>query len=1112
MSLTPEQQAAAYKPSSVAVTAGAGTGKTHLLTERFLFYIQNRHISPLEIVTVTFTEKAAKTLRSRIRSLIQQTLPNRFDLLAELEAAQISTIHALAARICQENSEIASIPANFQVLEDARGNIWLQEGIETALANLPERYFTDIPYSLMKESINYLLSDPHTADKALQQGIRDWQELIVEARKEALKNLNTSDSWQKSRAILLKNIGNSDDKLEVIRQDVITAMEILEEGCDRDSIAVIEKIKLNVGSKKNWHDIKIVKNALQEIRNLTKEALKKGLIDLELSEADTRLQKMLPALTEAYREVTDYLTQLKQQARVLTFNDLEIFAIKALANPSVREYYQQRWRVFLVDEFQDTNPTQAELLKALTSKAELTIVGDIKQSIYGFRRADLSVFTDFRNNILQNKGKEVILSTSFRTHQPLINLINRIFQPLLGENHQDLNAYRHSAPDEEQGTGLTSSAVKRQNQSLSRGAEEQGSRDVEEIEKNNVETLYAISIPYIQAFAIASNKETDKSQRQKMEADRIAAKLKQILDNKTLVHDKQTQTLRPIAPGDILILTRTWLPLEIYGEAISALNIPIAPAGGGNLLATREAKDCWALLRFLAHTEDDIALVALLRSPWFTISDRVLFQIARTLRGQDKEDKTTWWESIQNIQYPELEYPVKVLTDLLTQRDYDPPSRLLQKSDRATGYTAIVSNLAGGKRRLADWQGFREFVKELEAGTQDIFGVVRDLKQLYDNDAVIPRPPLEIENAVALMTIYAAKGLERALVVVADLSKEKPPSYPTVYFNSQWGVALKSKDNRNNYQKPVLYKWLENQKQQQELAEELRVLYVALTRARDYLILTANSEDKGDLKLLAPGLTAADIPIEIIPFETDKTQFTTVSLPPVPNSNPALLLNPVGSGIFELPVTALTQYARCPYWFQFQYIQGHPGVGEGIAYGMEIGSLVHQALEHNIKEKSRLMPFCSHSWQQETVTEALDLVTNFLNNDLYKTFRDTAIKKEHPVNLKIGKINFFGVVDLLGKDWLLDYKSDRNISPQDHRFQLWAYASALGYQNAYIAYLRHNYVYKFDETKLAAIAQEAEQLVTEIVAGNYQAKPCLENCPICPYSSLCQFNIAVNNE
>ena len=1085
MSLTPEQQAAVFTSSSVATEAGAGTGKTHLLTERFLFYIQNRHISPWEIVTVTFTEKAANELRSRIRSLIQQKLPHRFDILAELESAQISTIHALAARICQENSEIASIPANFRVLEDARGNIWLQEAIETALANLPPECFADIPYSLMKEAINYLLSAPHTANRALQQGIQDWQELVIRMRKEALKNLIECDLWQKSKDILLKNIGNSDDKLEAIRHNVVTAIKELERDYNRDSIATIEKIKLNVGSQKNWQDIKVVKNALQEIRELTKKTLKEGLIDLELGEADLRLEQMLPALTEAYRDVTNYLDRLKRQARVLTFNDLEISAIKALANPQVRAYYQQRWRVFLIDEFQDTNPTQAELLKALTSNAELTIVGDIKQSIYGFRRADIAIFADFRNDILQNGGRKVTLSTSFRTHQPLIERINRIFQPLLGKNHQDLNAYRKLAPDEE----------------MARCSNIEDSKT----KGNKIETSAKNSIPYIQAFAIASDGKTNKTQRQKAEAYRIAAKIKQILDRKILVHDKQTQTLRAIEPGDILILTRTWSPLEIYGEAISALGIPIAPAGGGNLLATREAKDSWALLRFLAYTEDDIALVALLRSPWFAISDRILFQIARTFAGQDKEKQTTWWSSIQNTRYPELEYPMKVLTQLLEQRDYDPPSRLLQKSDRLTGYTAIISNLTGGKRRLADWQGFRKLVKELEAGTQDIFGVVRDLKQLYDNDAKIPRPPLEINNAVALMTIHAAKGLERSLVVVADLSKENPPSYPAVYCNSQWGVALKSKDNRNNYQKPVLYKWLENQKQQQETAEDLRVLYVALTRARDYLILTANSEDRGNLKLLAPGLAAAEIPLEIIPFEAERVQYTTASLPSIPNSNPTLLLNSVGSGIFELPVTALTQYARCPYWFQFQYLQGHPGVGEGIAYGMEIGSLVHKALEHNIKEKSHLMPFCSHSWEQETVTEALGLVTNFLNNNIYKTFRNTAIKKEYPVSLTIGKIDFFGVVDLIGKDWLLDYKSDRDIDPQHHRFQLWAYASALGYHNAYIAYLRHNYVYEFDKKELDAIAQEVEQLVTQIVAGNYRAKPSIDKCSICRYSSLCEY-------
>ncbi|NJL52321.1 MAG: UvrD-helicase domain-containing protein [Hydrococcus sp. SU_1_0] len=126
--LTPEQQAAAYAPCSVVITAGAGTGKTHMLAERYLYYLRERNLSPLEIVAVTFTEKAATELRSRIRSLVSQELPQRLDLLAELEAAQISTIHALSARVCQEHFQVINIPADFQVLDDLEGQGWLRMG------------------------------------------------------------------------------------------------------------------------------------------------------------------------------------------------------------------------------------------------------------------------------------------------------------------------------------------------------------------------------------------------------------------------------------------------------------------------------------------------------------------------------------------------------------------------------------------------------------------------------------------------------------------------------------------------------------------------------------------------------------------------------------------------------------------------------------------------------------------------------------------------------------------------------------------------------------------------------------------------------------------------
>ncbi|MGD1918445.1 MAG: UvrD-helicase domain-containing protein [Pleurocapsa sp.] len=132
MSLTPEQQTAAHAPCSVVITAGAGTGKTHMLAERYLYYLQQRNLSPLEVVAVTFTEKAAIELRSRIRALVSQRLPLGFDLLAELEAAQISTIHALSARICQEQWQMLDHPADYQVLDSMEGQIWLEERLQKA--------------------------------------------------------------------------------------------------------------------------------------------------------------------------------------------------------------------------------------------------------------------------------------------------------------------------------------------------------------------------------------------------------------------------------------------------------------------------------------------------------------------------------------------------------------------------------------------------------------------------------------------------------------------------------------------------------------------------------------------------------------------------------------------------------------------------------------------------------------------------------------------------------------------------------------------------------------------------------------------------------------------
>ncbi len=1085
MSLNPKQEAAAYANGSVAVSAGAGTGKTHMLAERYLYHLQVHEFSPLEVVAVTFTDKAAAELRSRIRASVTQHLPQRPDLLAELEAAQISTIHALATRICRQHPEAAGVPFDFTVLDELEGVLWSTERLKAAMDTLPAYLYKPVPYSLMSDVLSILIKDPIAAERSLARGIENWPQLAMQLQQQAKSHLLNHPIWQQTRLTLQTYVGKVGDRLEAEgRQIALQAIAALEQGEEpKAPLAAINKLKINVGSQKNWPAgaLEIVKAAIKELRELVQTALKAGLVTLEIGSADEQLAAMLPALREAFQLVGDYLTEAKRRARVVDFADLEVCALRAMSNLQVQSYYRQRWRAFLVDEFQDTNPVQAELLEFLTANTLLTIVGDAKQAIYGFRRADGSVFRTWCDRIKVAGGNEVVLDTSFRTHQTLVQQINRVFAPVLGTLHQDLAANRINSPHPS---------------------------------------------PHLRVYAIQAEPGVNKPERLRAESQHIAQLLKEMLDRKTLVHDKSTGNLRPLVPGDIAILSRTWEPLELYGEAIASLGTPVAEAGGGDLLATREAKDAWALLQFLANPEDDLALVAVLRSPFFAVSDRILFIFA-----QKQESKIAWWQRLQEEEIPELTRPVEVLEQLLQERVIEPPTRLLQIADRLTGYTAVIANLPGAARREADWRGFLRLVRQLEQGTSDVFGVVRRLKRLAAGMDV-PRLPLEAQNAVALMTIHAAKGLEWPVVVIPDLTRQMPNHTESVYFDPELGVALKlngspelppaarsrklkdeegetqrnacgsSGDVLPQAQKPVLYVYLEQLRKQREEAEALRVIYVAFTRARDHLILTAADETGGGLKRLQSGFNAAGIPLQLIPFNPESAQPPSLPEPELLPEPPCLLLGPVTSGLFELPVTALSEYACCPKRFQFRFVEGHPGMDRGTITAQRVGSLVHLALKRDIRDVD-ILATSDIGLERQFVAEAIALAQRFEQVPIFTPLRQASGSREQPVTLTLGQLTFNGVVDLVGQDWVLDFKTHQEMSTQHHRFQLWAYAAATKRQTAHIAYLRHDHLHTFSASDLAATSQEAQTLVKGILDGQYPAMPSHSNCRWCTYAEVC---------
>ena len=1067
MALTDQQAQAAYASGSVAVTAGAGTGKTHMLSERYLHFLR-QGISPLQMVAVTFTEKAAAELRSRIRQTIRQQLSDRPDLLAELEAAQISTFHALAARICREHPDKANVPPDFAVQDELDSPIWLAETFAAALEQLPPHLYDRVPFSLMQQVLQALLADPLTAQAALERDRTDWLPRLEEFRQLYIQNIPSNSAWLAAKQELNAYSGPEGDKRELVRQDALNLMSAFEETLDFSYLEKILALNLRGGKKDKWNAIAefdAIKDAINSLKAKDKGYIPKVfhvLESLEPNEFDDETEAILPTIREGFTSVWNFLQQAKYQQRLLDFNDLEIHALQALADPTVQDYYAHRWTVYLIDEFQDTNPTQGQLLETLTTNATLTIVGDVKQSIYGFRRADVRVFQTWQTRIHPN-DRPVELSRSFRTHRSLLTQINHVFAPVLAELHQPLEAHRDEPLD-----------------------------PVPNIQ------LYTVQVDQTDKDNQAIDTNIDACRR--VEAQKIADLVADMLSAPISVHDKPTGELRPIHPGDIAILSQTWKPLELYGSAIAARKIPILQVGGGNLLDTREAKDAWAMLQFLADPVDSLALAAVLRSPFFAISDRILYDFAQSL-----PDKTSWWKHLKTATDPSLAHASQCLTQLLTARRTEAPSRLLQESDRLTGYTAVIANLPGADRRLADWTGFRELVRSLEGGSFDVLAVVRRLKRIQSAEIKVPRPALAGGDAVNLMTIHASKGLEWPVVIVPDLAKKENSDTSSIRFDPELGIALKLEDDDGERQRSALYTLLEQCQKQNSAEESKRVLYVALTRARDRLVLTSPAPNGGNLDILHPGLDAVVVPTPVA-FDPDLASPLPPAAPPLPPYPYPMLVHATGSGFTELPITALNDYALCPKRFEFCHVNGHPGYhdGEGSSTGgMVVGSLAHKALELGIRDVEALKPYAI-ALTDEQVQDALNCAESFRQSPTFAPYRDGALHWEKPVSLEIQGITFNGYVDLVGQDFVLDFKTDRDVHPDRYQFQLWAYSRALAKPSAHIAYLRHDRPHTFSTDKLKALESQALSLINRLVEGDFTPAPSAAACQICPYAQVCE--------
>lgn len=1062
----------------LVVRAGAGAGKTTMLVNRYLHHLTVDHLMPLEIVAITFTEAAADQLRQRIRTAVTVELNKNDDRIAELEAARIGTIHSLAAVICRQHPTEAGVPPDFSILDDLQGPIWVLERLNDALDELDPATMRLIPFSRMRTSIRELMTDPFMAQAALridgEQTIRDW---IVRSK----IGLTESGSWLMARSILMRETGPTGDRLELNRR---TALEVLfgleSEDAIEPHLRTLAAINLQGGSSTAWgkERFESVKEAIKTIRDQINSSLKPMVETMDVDIDYSLLKIMLADLAKAYDQVQKTIDAAKKRRRLLDYNDLEVHAMRALESAEVRSFYHRRWRAFLIDEFQDTNPIQADILTSLLAGgARVVLVGDKNQSIYGFRGADPELFTRFEEELVNSGGTSDKLDTNYRSRPELVEQFNALFPPLLNDNLQQGFGYMH------QNTPL---------EPLEKG-------------RKRLRTARIIS----QSFEGTVRGRSEDIRR--IEAASIARQLRNVVDKGSETYDGDIKGWRGTQWRDIAILARTSATLDVISEALGGVGIPYVNTGGGSLLQTREAKDGVVLLRFLAEPSDNLALASVLRSPFCTISDRQLQKFAAVVKSENaktsgRPEWRSWWSILLERQPQDMKLSIDLLEALLAARSREIPGRILHLADRMSGYSAVLLGLPNGRRRAADWQGFRDLVTRIEVESGDVFAVSRILARLTaaeqsrETKIRIPRPTLEPGNAVSLMTIHRSKGLEWPIVVVPDLKRSSPGYTGPLLFDRGLGVGLKLQGEGSGASN-LLYGIINQRRTEREMAEDRRVLYVACTRAKEQLLLTESGGSK-PMENLTAALEAANVPREFFAYKEEDAlppEPQKVELPGKPTHR---VLGPVSISPSEIPITALQDYLRCPKRFEYRHIIGHRGLGEGNSAAARIGTLVHLTLQHGwttVAQVVRADPNL-HAADYDSV---LHLAEQFRNNPVYSKFREPTARFEVPVRLQRAGISLTGRIDLLGRDFILDFKTPIATGNSAHRIQLWAYAEATGIRNTSLAFLSNGTLSTVPERDLDDAGDIALEVLKSIVKADFTPAPERKKCLFCPYQTIC---------
>ncbi|MBO0474254.1 helicase-exonuclease AddAB subunit AddA [Enterococcus ureasiticus] len=891
---------------NILVSASAGSGKTTVLVRRVIEKLKSG-VDIDRLLIVTYTEAAAKEMKERIQIALQKAITNESEQekkqhfirqLTLLPTANISTLHAFCLTVIRRFYYLIEMDPVFRLLTDETEMLLLKEDVWDELR---EKFYAENEESFYQLTSNFSndrsdegltrlvfslyefaqanpdpeewlahLADSYRVDGPLGDSALFQDYLKPQLMENLLRCVNRYEE--------MIRMTEGEEKLEKIATLAKNEKEFVETFTSQladDDVESAFEISKTVTFERyptvRMEELKEISAQAKNLREQNKKAINDILSNLftlspeQMKEILEQSQPLVQEMAKVGKAFIDTYSKQKLRKGLVDFNDLEHFTLAILAKKEsgdwfateASNYYREKFDEVLVDEYQDINRLQETILywlrRPTAEEGNLFMVGDVKQSIYSFRLADPTLFIEKYNQYGQNKeGKRIVLAENFRSRKNVLDFTNLVFEQLMDERVGQI-AYDEAAQ-------------------LVHGFDQ-----FAEAENYDTELLiYEKKSEQLEEMLNLDDSQLILEDKTEGELHMTALKIRELIDKKFLIYDKSTKENRPLTYKDIVLLTPTKKNNLTILEIFKLAGIPIQVNDAQNYFQATEIQTMVALLQIIDNPYQDIPLAAVLRSPIVGLKENELVTIRLAAKKSSYYEAFLMFnqnEASDSDQQSLKEKTTKFANWLEQWREIarrNQLATLIWQIYQDTAYLDYVGGMPAGKQRQANLFALVDRAASYEQTSfRGLFQFVRFIEKMQEKDKDLAEPViLSEENAVRVMTIHASKGLEFPVVFILDMTKEfnLGDLNERYIFDDRLGVGIRYLDQTDRMLNETLpFLAIKQVKLKKLLSEEMRKLYVALTRAEQklYLVGSYNNQDAAFKEWLKVG----DVQTKVLPSE-----------------------------------------------------------------------------------------------------------------------------------------------------------------------------------------------------------------------------------------------------